>query len=525
MLRAFLKKYIKTPPIGHFDISLLAGALLVFIGLCLATITNSSIWFDEAFGAYLIRFDYIQIAQYTGMDVHPPFYYWLLKTWSHVFGTSDFALRSLSVVFGAIAIGFAYLLTHRLFGRRAANLSLVFMVLSPMFVRYSQEMRMYTLAAAIVFAATYVLVLASEQKKKSLWATYAILVSLGMWTHYFVALAWLSHWAWRAYVVYTPRMKLMTWMKLFFSKEWIQVHLLAIALFIPWMPLLIRSLMDVQANGFWIPPISPSSVSGFFTNILYYENEIEVTPWLTVLFFAFVLLFAVLIVKLFVFMKHAERKNYVLLLSLVFVPLVLLILASLPPLQSSFIDRYILPSVLAVSVVMAVTLALADRVKFKKPAQITASVFIAGVMIFGITNVYHFGNYNKLQGQSNNAKQIVEVLTRKSSSNEPIIADSPWLYYEAVQYSTPQHTVYFMDEKTEYRYGSLEMLRQNDFGKIKHLSDFSTQHDTVWLIGRPADNVLQPPIASWRELKSVVIKDSITGKPAYKAILFKTNVE
>ena len=135
---------------GYF----IAAGLTVFTTITLWTITKSSVWFDEAFGAYMTRFSFFDIARYTAADVHPPLYYWLLKIWGALFGNTELGLRSMSILFGAIAIVFGYLLIHRLFDKKAARISLIFMVLSPMLVRYGQEMRMYTLVTAIALAAT-----------------------------------------------------------------------------------------------------------------------------------------------------------------------------------------------------------------------------------------------------------------------------------------------------------------------------------------------------------------------------------
>jgi len=162
-------------------------ALVLFAGLALWNISGASIWFDEAFSAYIIQYNFLDIARYTATDVHPPLFYWLLKIWTFFFGQTELGLRSMSVFFGAVAAVFGYLLTRRLFGRKAALAGIFILALSPLFIRYSQEARMYTLAAAIVLSATYVLMRALESKGRKLWVVYGILVSLGMWTHYFRA--------------------------------------------------------------------------------------------------------------------------------------------------------------------------------------------------------------------------------------------------------------------------------------------------------------------------------------------------
>ena len=123
------------------------GIISGFLTLVFLTISKASIWFDEAFSAYIIRFNFAEIWHYTSVDVHPPLYYFLLKIWSVFFGSSDFALRSLSVFFGFLTIILAYFLVKRLYNKKIALLAISFLAISPMLIRYSQEARMYTMVA------------------------------------------------------------------------------------------------------------------------------------------------------------------------------------------------------------------------------------------------------------------------------------------------------------------------------------------------------------------------------------------
>jgi putative membrane protein len=126
----------------------LLGVVSGFLLLTLPTLAKASIWFDEAFSAYLIRYDFAKIWHLTSVDVHPPLYYFALKIWSLIFGTSDFGLRSLSVFFGVLTLIFAFYLIKRIFkSTKTALLSMVMLAISPMFVRYSQEIRMYMMVA------------------------------------------------------------------------------------------------------------------------------------------------------------------------------------------------------------------------------------------------------------------------------------------------------------------------------------------------------------------------------------------
>ncbi len=519
MILQLFKKRQGLLPLDRSDWVILAGGLVVFAAISLWTITKSSIWFDEAFGAYLIQFDFGEIARYTATDVHPPFYYWALKLWSLLFGTSEFALRSMSVLFGAVAIFFAFLLAKRMFGRRAAWTSLLFLALAPMFIRYSQEMRMYTLVAAIAFAATYTLTIAVEQNKRKHWIVYGLLVGLGMWTHYFAALIWLAHWVWRAWVVRSET-KTKFW-KTFFSKDWIIAHVVAVVFFLPWLPWLIRQILDVQVNGFWIPPVSPITLPNFFTNVLYYQDQETVNPWATLVLLTILVTVITLAVRVYRKVDALTRQNYTLIGAIAFVPIVLLFVASMPPLRSSFIDRYLIPSTLGIALFIGVTLALNVRIT-KVLCVKLAGALVIGAFIFGIYNVTQLGNYNKNLHSSNNTRQLIEAVSAKSTAGQPIIADSPWLFYEAVFYSNDIHPVYFIDAKTEYRYGSLDMLKYNDQHKIKDLDAFADQHPTIWYIGKPGSDELTPPDANWESLQQVRVEDSVSHELSYQAVQYQT---
>jgi len=512
-----LKKRILSLQIADW-LFILAG-LTVFSIITFLTISKSSIWFDEAFGIYLSHFSFFDIARYTAADVHPPLYYWLLKIWEMMFGNTELAVRSMSVLFSGIAIIFGYLLTNRLFNKKVARITLIFMVISPMLVRYGQEARMHTLVTAIALVATYVLTFAITTKKKLPWIIYGILVGLGMWAHYFSALVWIAHWIWRADIIRRIAKK-GEFIKEFFTKEWIMTHIIAVALFVPWMPFLVYQLLNVQVNGFWIPPVTPDTIPNFVTNVVYYQEIGQVTGWLAAGLIAAVVLLAALALKTYKSQNESQRQAYRLIMAIAFLPILILFMLSMPPLRSSFVDRYLIPSTFGIALFIGVTLALSVKlIGLKK--QIIAIIFVAGLMLSGVFNVWQLGNYNKTLNTANNTRQIIEAIVDNSPNNQPIIADSPWLFYEVVFYSTSNHPVYFINEKTQYRYGSLDMLKYNDQGKIMDIASFSQSNPIVWYVGRPGDGDFNAPYSNWKPIKEVSVKDSITGNPSYRAIQYQ----
>ncbi|MDK2898830.1 MAG: mannosyltransferase [Patescibacteria group bacterium] len=495
-------------------------SLIVFAFITFLTISKFSIWFDEAFGAYLSHFSFLDIAKYTASDVHPPLYYWLLKLWSAIFGNNEIAIRSMSAFFGGVSIVIGYLLINRLFDKKVARISLIFMVLSPMLVRYSQEARMYTMVTAIALAATYTLTFAITTKKKLPWIIYGILISLGMWTHYFSALVWISHWIWRADIIRRVSRK-GEFIKSFFTREWIMAHVVAIALFVPWVPSFIYQVLNVQVNGFWIPAVTPDTILNFITNIIYYQEVGRVTGWLALALLLAVVLLITLAFKIYKLQNEGQRQGYRLIAILAFIPVILLFVLSMPPLRSSFVDRYLIPSTFFIALFIGVTLAFSYKlIGFKR--QLIIIIFTIILVIVGINNVWQLGNYNKTSNTSNNARHIIETIISSSNDNLPIIADSPWLFYETIFYSTNEHPVYFIDEKTSYDYGSLDMLKYNNQHKIMDINAFTKINPVVWYIGCPGENNFDAPYSSWKAIRSITVNDALTGKPSYKAIQYTT---
>ncbi len=500
----------------------MVATITVFVLLAANSLGASSIWFDEAFGAYLVHFNFGEIFKFTALDVHPPLYYWVLKLWGLLFGTGDVALRSMSIFFGAIALVFAYLLMRKIFTNRTALLVLPMLAVSPIFIRYAQEARMYTMVLAIGLAATYVLYGLQKKPSRKGWATYGVLVSLGMWTHYFTALIWLGHWVWRAII--THKKSLQAWSQKFFSRDWVLAHVLAVGLFLPWLPWLVRQILDVQVNGFWIPPVGPETIPAYLSDVFLYQTVGGVSPWLTVALGVFVALAGYLVWATYRYSAAGQKPGYLLLIVSALAPIALLIMMSLPPLQSTFIDRYILTAAVLLVAVIGVAIVLAPK-KYQT-VKMAAGALLVILSFVGITNVYHYGNYNMFAGQKSQTKQLVQAIrATPGTAGQPIIANTPWIYYEAAQYSNGENGVYFIDKYVEYKFGSLEMLKQSDKGKIKDLDGFLQANTKLWYIGRPGDADIDPPAGNVRMLQRIDIADPITGKAAYQAVQYETTAE
>ena len=125
--------------------------IIVLLALILRLISlNQSLWLDEATSALVAR-DYswnLIFGQFLPGDFHPPLYYMLLKIWGLFFGTSEIALRSLSVVAGVATVYLVYKIVN-------ATTAALLLATSGLHIYFSQEVRMYQLASFFVALAVY----------------------------------------------------------------------------------------------------------------------------------------------------------------------------------------------------------------------------------------------------------------------------------------------------------------------------------------------------------------------------------
>ena len=93
-----------------------------------------SFWRDEAFSYLLAKRSLLDIVTLTVKDFSPPLYYFFLHFWINVFGKSEVALRSLSMVFYWATFYVVFLILTEVFKMKLkkAVLYLLFFLLNPL---------------------------------------------------------------------------------------------------------------------------------------------------------------------------------------------------------------------------------------------------------------------------------------------------------------------------------------------------------------------------------------------------------
>ncbi|MEK9147233.1 MAG: glycosyltransferase family 39 protein [Patescibacteria group bacterium] len=159
---------------------LAVAAVLRLIGL------NQSLWLDEAINvnnAAGLSFKDL-IFNYSLGDFHPPLYHVLLSTWIGFFGSSEISVRIPSVIVAVATVYFTFLIAQKLFETKTGLVAATLMATAPLAIYYSQEARMYALAA--FFASVSVYFFLSLLKKDTLvsWFGFISATTLMLYTDY-----------------------------------------------------------------------------------------------------------------------------------------------------------------------------------------------------------------------------------------------------------------------------------------------------------------------------------------------------
>lgn len=122
----------------------LAGA----VALRMFHLGHQSLWIDEVASVVLVTLPAAKfwpaLTGTIGSEANQPLYFVLLHYWTSMFGASEAAVRSLSVLFGTAALVFFYYWLRDLEDEAVARLALIVASISSFAVWYAQEARPYS---------------------------------------------------------------------------------------------------------------------------------------------------------------------------------------------------------------------------------------------------------------------------------------------------------------------------------------------------------------------------------------------
>ncbi len=241
------------------------ASLALFTGLALRLhhLGVQSLWYDETVTTYLAQQSIPDLLAHTARDIHPPAYYLLMHAWLHLVPTQpgfEFLAAWPSLVWGMLLLPLTYAVGRRAGLGRSVSLGAMWLAaIAPFHIWYSQEVRMYTLGAALGMTCIWsvLALLPSPADAKAPrwpawapWLAYVLAAAAGLYTLYYFGFLLLA-------------LNVLVLLRLLlparpgpaiaarrpFIGRWLVAQFVVLLLFLPWLPTAIRQITN--------PPVPP----------------------------------------------------------------------------------------------------------------------------------------------------------------------------------------------------------------------------------------------------------------------------
>ena len=189
--------------------------LLLAFSLRVYRLDGQSLWYDEAVTAHVASQGISELTRWTADDIQPPLYYYVVAGWTRLAGRGEWSLRFPSVCFSLLTVALLWSLARRLFGAgRAGQIAgltaALLAAISPLYVYFAQEARMYAQLTFLCALAGYALLRATDDRRWTTdersrssvvgrrssvvwWLTFVLASVAALYTHYFAAFLLLAY--------------------------------------------------------------------------------------------------------------------------------------------------------------------------------------------------------------------------------------------------------------------------------------------------------------------------------------------
>lgn len=440
-------------------------------------LTAAAIWGDEGSSLLMSQYSVAGIWFHAAHDVHPPLYFMLLHGWVELFGDGIFSIRALSVVPGIATVALGIWLVRLMSTPRTALLAGLLLALLPTAVRYSQEVRMYSLLGLWLLGATIALVYWLKQPQRSRYLViYTLLMTAAFYTHYFTALCVIVHWAYLLVLRVQPSAP----QRYIQRPAWWLANLMIVVLFLPWVPGLVDLVQhtdQLKANGDvgWELPVDWSSVPSMVWSFMTQDDGGNLA--LPVFLSLPLLLLAVIVVT--VWRDRSVYRWSALLALYTVLPLLVVYLVSLA--SPVFIERYLTAYAIALPLIVALAVSHLWQ-RFRTLALALLVVFI-GTELVGLKN-------NATTDINDQISVMVEFVNQHYLPGDQIVTSDllwymPYVYYNrtdaAPRLYTPPRADGSSSRPNAYGFGTL----LDDDGPnvyLDQLAQLPVGNHRVWLI-------------------------------------------
>ncbi|MEH1867795.1 MAG: glycosyltransferase family 39 protein [Nostoc sp.] len=181
---------------------------------------------------------------------HPPLYFVMTNLWVQCFGSTVAATRSFSAFISLLIFPALYWLCQELFQSKIVGLvAIAIIAVSPFYLVYAQEARMYSLYTLNILLSSAALLRAMRLNTKPSWSIYSLTLLLGLYTHLLFSLVAIGQ---GIYVAVNQGLRARKILIAYLS-----AFLAGILAFLPWLFLIITQSDKVQETINWSKRIVP----------------------------------------------------------------------------------------------------------------------------------------------------------------------------------------------------------------------------------------------------------------------------
>ena len=157
-------------------------------------LTAKSFWFDEGVSVAIARLDgYNFLRILWRREANMSLYYLFLRGWLHL-GSSEFWIRSLSVLFAVVSVPVLYFLGKRLFDARVGLIASALLAVNAYYIQYSQEARTYPLMVLLCLISSLYFLQCLDDPSRSNRLIYILSSGLAVYAHFYSVLVLMAQW-------------------------------------------------------------------------------------------------------------------------------------------------------------------------------------------------------------------------------------------------------------------------------------------------------------------------------------------
>jgi hypothetical protein len=239
-----------------YPIEVFLACIFLLETIILAAV-NQSLWMDEVFSLATIRLPWQEVIRMQIADVHPPFYFIVLKLCADIFGDNIFTMKMVSVLPSILTLISVTIFLNKECSPKNGCFFLLCCIASESVIYYSVEIRMYSWAFFFVtmtaISAWYII--KNGGGGGGIFAAFRGFAEGAAYTHIYAGLtAGIGYLLLLGYTLKYDRKKLI---------KIVTLAPLAVLFYLPWLFIIIASFIRVATNDLWIPPITLKTIAEY----------------------------------------------------------------------------------------------------------------------------------------------------------------------------------------------------------------------------------------------------------------------